>query len=606
MKAEEIEAGRLFQAGDQLRIPLWQRHYSWEAGQWRELWDDLTRVRDQALASHFLGSVVLKKMQSSGLPSEATCYWVVDGQQRIATLTLLICAIRDRKAQLEVADADRARVVEELTSQLLKTTNLKEEYQHRLVLQDKDRAVLEPLVAGAPVGDSATLLERGYQYFKGRIANLGNAELDALLALVRTKLSAVWVTLEDGDNAHRVFQTLNAGGKPLRQSDLVRNYFFLLLGEAGDKFYIDSWRHMESDLSETELGQYFVAWAISQGSSGSRASLFSSFHRDLLPHEADVKQVLSYGQDLTQTARLFRWIRQPSDSTFGKTLKQTMEDIKNWSTVPAEGLMLWLLRRQISGQLTEEELRLALEVVLSFMSRRQLGGYEPNLHKSIFVSATHKLASAYQLQGLDTVRYLRYLLSIGSDVRTWPSDQAILDGARAIPIYSGSRAHWAFGVLERINRGLFEIPKHAPGALDRETHSVEHVLPQTLSSEWSTDLAAWGVDDPIGMHRRTIHVLGNLTLTPINRELGNLRFAEKRVKLQDDSLRLNAKIAAASSWTEASINERSLRLAQIACQAYVAPLAGQELEDARLAFGKLDDQEGNSADQDEFDSEEDD
>lgn len=585
MKAEEIEAGKLFGSDQQLMVPLWQRHYSWESSQWSELWTDLVRVQEQGLKSHFIGSIVLQALPWSGLPSEARRFLVVDGQQRIATLTLLVCAIRDRLAQLAETEEERT-AQRAYTSQLLLNTNLQTGHQQRLVLQQKDRVLLDPIVSGQGVGTGSSLIERAYDFFRRQLRKWEREGIVRLLSIVLVNLSAVWVTLEEGDNAHRVFQTLNAGGKKLKQADLVRNYFFLLLGELGDEFYTTHWRQLESDLNDKELEEYLVAWSITQGHTGGKDSLFAYFHRDLMDHEQNADDVLKYGRELTDVAQYFRWIRQPTGSPLGAPAKASLRDLQNWSTQPAEGLLLWLLRRHAEGKLKEDHLQESFEIVLSFMARRQLGGYEPNLHKSIFVATARKLRARGELTHQDSVDYLKFILSSGEEVRTWPGDDALKASSREVPIYSRARANWAFLILDRVNRKLFALAKHAPPELDRTSYSVEHILPQTMTPEWTSDLLEWGVDNPSQLHQTRLHVIGNLTLTPINSELGNLRFEEKRAKLSDDWLRLNTEIAGASTWTEYRINERSTVLAQKACQAFVPPMSADELQAARVRFGE--------------------
>jgi len=583
MKAEEIQAGKLFGGDQQLLIPIWQRGYSWDKAQLTELWADIRRTQQEGLSSHFLGSVVLNALPWSGLPSEARRYSVVDGQQRVTTLTLLICALRDRLAQLSDSEEERIRLRDQYTSQLLLNTNLKDGHHDRLVLQEKDAAVLGPLIAGTWTGSEDSRAEKAYSYFRNQLTGMDQPELEALLAVVLTRLTAVWVTLEDGDNAHRVFQTLNAGGKKLNQSDLVRNYFFLLLGELGDSFFESHWRQLESDLGK-DIDEYLVAWSISQGYSGGKDSLFGYFHKDLLTHETNPAEVLAYGMEMSEVARLFRWIRRPADSTLSDPVKRALTDIANWSSVPAEGLILHLLRRNKAGKLDDSHLATCLEFVLSFMARRQLAGMQPNLHKPIFVSAARRLRAGSHYTQAETSDYLRYLLSVGDEVRTWPSDEAILHACRSTSVYSAARSRWTFSILERVNRSLFDNPKHVP-PLDRAKYSVEHVMPQRLAPTWVDDLKSWGIQDPNQLHESHLHVLGNLTLTPINSELSNLAFGVKRTKLTDDWLRLNQEVASSSTWTEHRINERSTALALQACGVFPGPYNPAQMAVAALRFG---------------------
>lgn len=577
MHAEEVTASQLFASDQQLLIPLWQRRYSWSLSHWRELWRDLSRLRSGEAPSHFVGSVVLHALKWSGLPSEARRYWVVDGQQRVTTLTVLVCAIRDRLARLEPDNQARTKTMESYTSQLLLNTTLKAVHQQRLVLQDIDRGSLEPIIDGGGVESPGTLVEKAYDYFAGQLASMDKADTEKLLTNVLVDLNAVWVTLEETDNAHRVFQTLNAGGKPLRQVDLVRNYFFLLLGEQGDDFYKDHWRTLESDLSAHELDDYFVAWSVSQGHTGGKDSLFTYFQADLTGNENNIGAIIDYGTGLVEASRLFGWIRKPEDMPL-EVARGSLIDLRNWGTRPVEGLLLHLLRRHTSGQLGEEHLTNAFEVVLSFLSRRMLAGYEPQLHKSITVSTTSKLRKRPELENADLVAYLRAILSQGGDVRTWPSDELVMERITSNPLYTRPRRAWVFSILERINRMLFEYQKHAPPALDRTKFTIEHVMPQTLSQKWEQDLVDWGVDSPSRLHATRVHVLGNLTLTPINPELSNKTFSEKVPMLKDDWLRLNNKLVEASTWTEAHIDERSRSLVKLALQAIVPPMSADELK----------------------------
>ncbi|MFC0360262.1 DUF262 domain-containing protein [Kytococcus schroeteri] len=588
MKAEEVQFAKLFHADNQqLRIPLWQRHYSWEKPHWQELWSDLVRVREKGLDSHFLGSVVLEQLPWSGLPSEARGYWVVDGQQRVTTLTIVICAMRDRLAALAGSDEDAERERDSYTRQLLKNSSLNGEQAPRLVLQERDQVRLMALINNEFDGVSQGSVDGAYVFFSEKVADLDKAEIEALMKVILTRFLAVWVTLQEGDNAHRVFQTLNAGGKKLRQSDLVRNYFFLLLGAKGDEFYRSRWRALEAGLDDSALEDYMVAWSISQGYTGSKDSLFKYFQEDLRGSEHEIETVLDYGLQLTDAARMYRWLRHPNDADLQAETRTRLRDLATWRAVPAEGLVLWLLRRWRAGVMSEADLRTALDVVMSFLGRRQLAGAQPNLHKSIFVSATKRLAARSDLSGKDVPHYLRFVLSQGEEVRVWPRDEVVRAASLTVPVYSRTRSHWALVILDRINRAMFDFSKHVP-EIGRGTHSVEHVMPQTLTDEWRTELTSWGVQSPLELHESHLHVLGNLTITPINSELSNLPFGLKREKLSDDWLKVNTDVASNHVWTGSRIDERSIKLADLACRAFSpGPMTSAELHEAAARFHEV-------------------
>ncbi|GAA1970761.1 DUF262 domain-containing protein [Microbacterium deminutum] len=600
MHAEEIEVEKLFSSDRQLLIPLWQRRYSWKRSEWQDLWLDLVRVATAAEANeklnHFIGSVVLHAQEGTGMPSEAQRFLVVDGQQRITTLTLLICAIRDHIARSESDDPARQALKDFYTSRYLRNTTLGPEYRDRLVLQQADRSALTQVIDGVP-GDQ-TLVEQAYQYFSTELSNRTSEQALTLITHIAKRLSAVWVVLEAGDNAHRVFQTLNSGGRPLEQADLVRNFFFLLLGEEGEQFYSEHWQNLEADVPPAEIEDYLVAWAISQGHGGSKGALFAYFQKDLGSVEGSPTAVYSYGQELTGAARLFRYIRRPGEmSGISVGTRRSLLTLSRWGTVPAEGLVLHLLRRFTSGAMDDSQLGLSIEIVLSFFARRFLAGYAPNRHKSILVRAAHKLTKQPDLAGNDVVALLRAVLSGGEDENSWPSDAVLRDRVTSTPVYTPTRSKWAFLVLERINRTFYAYEAHVPNLLGSSDYTVEHVMPQTLSLKWEHDLVDWGVESPAALHETHLHVLGNLTLSAINSHLHNRPLPEKLSMLEDDtSFKINGALLDYRRWDGQTIDSRGLDLIERAIDSFVPPLSREEIQALGIV---IDEGEVGSADEDD-------
>jgi hypothetical protein len=596
MKAEEVAAGKLFDSGQQLLVPIWQRRYTWDKQDWLELWKDLEHLQAAPNASHFIGSIVLKALPWRGLPSEAKRYWIVDGQQRAITLTLLAAAIRDRLARLSGSDEDRVEVSRAYTDQLFRNASLKEGHQERLVLQAQDASRLSPIVDGlAGVDLSDAPIDRAYDFFAQAVRDLTASELEGLLSTALVRMMAVWVVLEEGDNAHRVFQTLNAGGKALRQADLVRNYFFLLLGDAGDEFYNAHWQLLEADLPARELEEYFVAWTITQGHTGGKQSLFRYFQEDLSSAEEDESAVLNYGRMLTRTARQFQWIRSPEDSPL-ESAKDLLFELNAWGTVPAEGLILLLLRQFTEEKLDDASLAEALELVLSFMARRMLAGYEPQLHKDIFVRAAHRLRARKDLEGRDLVTFLRYTLSRGADVRSWPTTDLVVSRVTSNALYTAPRSHWVKCILQRAARTLREPQDPAPASQDLH---VGHVMPESLTPQWVEDLSNWGVEHPAGLHELRVQVLGNLTLIEGDSPLLQATFDQEKAALAASGLTINRMICSESSWTGHEIDARSIELAKRVCQTYVEPMDREALRTSRFADAAADSVLSETTDSDE-------
>jgi hypothetical protein len=574
MHAQETKAAELFASGKQMRVPIWQRRYSWTKVEWDALWEDLERLQQEPRLTHFIGSVVVRVIEHprSGMPEIADQFDLVDGQQRVTTLTILRAAIRDRLATLQ---GEGRRPV--LTRQMLINDDKCDDHKPRLVLQRLDDPALSAVVKSGPPIDG--LVRDAHQHFSRRLAKFDEEQLLALETTIQNRLRVVWIKLDAGDNAHRVFQTINAGGRPLRQADLVRNFFFLLLKGEGERFYQEHWQHLEAGLEAGELERYFIAWTMSKGHAGSKDSLFDYFEGDLAGAESTPQKVWDYGERLVREATLYRRILGKERDQDAR-IESALEWLRGWGTLPIEGLLLRILQLREMGRLDAASAAGCFELVYSFLARRFVAGNAPNLHKSILRQVCHRIVKNETAKNQALVEFLRVLLSRGSELKRWPTDQEVVDQAAVGVLYTKARAPWANSVLARINAALFKTPKHAPQHPSQFT--VEHVMPQDLTSDWRSDLLGWGVKDPSDLHARKLHVLGNLTLTLINSELSNKRLASKLELLDDDTLRINKQLKSAKSWTEASIIERSRELAGQLVKSLPGPMSESEMTSSRF------------------------
>jgi hypothetical protein len=592
MKAQETKASRLFTAGHQLTVPVWQRPYSWREPQWNELWQDIARLRAQkdSKLTHFLGSVVVRTEPWDGLPSHAQRFAVVDGQQRLATLTVLLIAIRDL-----LGEKDKPETRDDFTGQLFVNLDKAPGHQARLMLQEGDEPALRALVDGAMPPKS--IITDCYRFFTKLLRPEGASDLISLVSLIQTRLDLVWISLEESDNAHRVFQTINAGGKPLRQTDLVRNFFFLLLASRGDEFHQQHWQKLEKLFDDKSLEQYFSAWAIAQGYSGSNDKLFVYFNEDLSKRPG-VEEVWGYGEGLIREAENFSVILGRAADQNG-AVERELQWLRNWRTKPAEGLLFLLFRLRDQGRLRHSDLEACLSMIFSFFARRFVAGFEPNLHRSILVQVAHRFRDNQTSKNDQLVLLLRVLLSKGSELKKWPSDDYVIEQAVRTPLYTTARSHWVVGILGRINEAIIGNKKLAPKPDDYRDYQVEHVMPQKLTADWQSDLHEWGVANAVEFSQKKLHVLGNLTLSVINPELSNHRLETKVRMIQNDSLRLNSKLKFVEQWTEGGVDARTRVMAKELVKVLDRPMTQEEIDKTPFASeGIADSSEIDSADTD--------
>ena len=248
MQVRETNLKQLVQGEKQFRVPLWQRQYTWRMADHRLLWRDILEQYARAAggaaanqAGHFLGSIVLSPIPAAA--SDVASYLIVDGQQRLTTLMLLLCAVRDAAAKTD------PRAIERYDELYLINKFQQGEARFRLVPTQADRVSFFACITRSGNAGGQDTIGQAYRFFRSHVELLGPddepLDLHRLAAIVVERLAVVDITTSTGDNAHRIFQSLNATGVNLTQADLLRNLFFMLLPTRASAVYDEIWRPME-------------------------------------------------------------------------------------------------------------------------------------------------------------------------------------------------------------------------------------------------------------------------------------------------------------------------------------------------------------------------
>jgi len=204
----------------QFVVPLFQRGYSWKPKHWEMLWADILRLYDQEEQTHFLGAIVTAPMD--GLPDQTTRHLLIDGQQRLTTITILLSVIRD------LASTDEKQLVQQITEEFLVNRFHEEDERFKLLPTQLDRDPFAEIVQGKP-RTHRTGLSRAYKYFKGelqtRVEQPGERfDLRKLFKQVVNSLYVVMIQLSREDNPYFIFESLNAKGRhspPLTSSETM-------------------------------------------------------------------------------------------------------------------------------------------------------------------------------------------------------------------------------------------------------------------------------------------------------------------------------------------------------------------------------------------------
>jgi uncharacterized protein with ParB-like and HNH nuclease domain len=538
--------GEILYSPSQYVIPVFQRNYRWEAGQWQKLWDSLSEIREpEKKGNHFMGFLVF--VPETAQPGQHTRFHLVDGQQRLTTCSILLAAIRNfarRLNQTELAD--------EIHNYYLVHPLKKGEQHYRLLPKERDHDSYLALVGGG--GEPTGRIADALAYFEERLDGMFAEDPQGLRALfdaVCQRLEFMCATLE-AENAYNIFKSLNSTGVPLGQSDLIRNFVFMHVppGEQ-DEFDRVLWGPLEGrfaradgTLDEEEFSQFFRNFLMVGGRYVPPKDTFASFEAR---YEATGFSPRALAQELTHAAQDYSVISGKStdmDENVTKALAG-LNVLESSTTYP---LLLALFARRRTDSIRSEQLARCIEMLRGFILRRFVCGESSRGYGQMFVRALAK-------DDGDPARALEaYLLDRG-----WPDDQQFVRAFVTFPLYERGYTKEILETIER-SRGHKEPASLADA-------QVEHIMPQTLSAAWRTALGP----SAEAVHKDWLHAPGNLTLSAYNQELWNHDFQIKRARYGQSNVVITRELAAWSDWGEEAIRERGRKLANEAASIWFGP-----------------------------------
>lgn len=618
-----VDQGRIFY------VPEYQRPYSWRANKSvAELWSDVLRLYVNAVDegrtdTHFIGSVVVGAASTKALgPVECP---IIDGQQRLITLSLIVAAIRD---ELVADPADQA----EITQKYLAHLKQGKFFASRVRPGADNRAAYDAIMK-QDEPDTRTRVYRAYAYIVDRLS-LGPTEEDAdpddsedaaeraedntdvaddafedesefndydelsddeesyvvwdwetLLSVVGTQLELVSISDVPPESAYQIFATLNSKGLPLSQVDLTRNAVFMLMPRGGNRAHTEFWLPMESVMGKDLLQSYLHTWVIRRGYNVPAKEIYSSAVKLLSPpgfSEASVRKQL---KDMHNAAWTYLLITRPNTladrAKFGagvtvpKAITAALSRLQTWGVVPMEPVLMEVLERFRAGQLKAADVLRILGYLESFIVRRFIAQVPPNDLRSIFARLTQQIRRKTSPAAFESA----ILDGLAERLRRWPTDAELIEAMKRRPLYRPKGQRWTFFVLKRIAERLEgkEAPQLVLGTTKAD-YSIEHILPQSFPEAWRTDLTSWGDPDPQETWQTFADVSGNLTLTAYNSELSNLPFDRPGLKMDKKRwikgnlrLELSKMVLDNKQWTRAEIDARSDALAKTAITVWPRP-----------------------------------
>lgn len=547
--------------GTRFEIPLYQRTFDWEEPQFEKLWADvreLARTRkSDPQAEHFLGTLVLDSGHK--IPNDFT-FLVVDGQQRLTTLTVLLIAVRDiyREFRSETTDADELE-----DGMLVHRYKKGHPERFRLWPTQGDRQDFVSMLNGELDPSSSSNLMRAYKHFRSEllrtVAAGAEISVDDVKSAVLDGLRFVSITAEASDNVYGIFESLNNTGLKLTQGDLLRNFYFSRLGELAEDVYESFWFPMQERLSRDDLTHLFWLDLTLKDTEAKKDDTFKkqSNRVDGLDADAlreDVKR-------FNQLSIVLEVMRQPSRET-DPQVRRALQRLVDFGIESIDPLVLGLMHERHVGSISSGQTAEALAILESFLVRR------------LIVRAPHNALSRILMRAYGALRISEPAASLreyfSKDNKDFAADDAIRAALVSVNFYRSGTARQRKTLLSWIEE---ELAGNEPAGLAKAT--IEHVLPQNLTEMWRTalehDLGDFTSAEAV--HEAYVHTLANLTLSGYNSKMSDHPFEKKRdLLIQKSNIELNKWIAAKDAWGRQEILDRGEYLAELIARTWKSPL----------------------------------
>ncbi len=564
MKAEALPLLRFLKRSPQLAIPIYQRMYSWSIWHCDQLWNDIMRVgNNPRVSAHFIGSIVYveKELSSVSIPSALL---VIDGQQRVTTVSILLEALARAIGNGEPEDGFSAR---KIRNHYLLDPEESGDLRHKLILTQTDKTTLLALTGQQPIpADASVRIMENFNHFTNHIAGL-NGQLNTLCRGL-AKLMVVEVALSRGqDNPQLIFESMNSTGMALSQADLIRN--FVLMGQEPEKqtqLYVNYWRPMEN-----LFGQEAYKWAfdgfmrhyltLKTRSIPRIDEVYREFKAYVTGQTLDTEAVLA---DIRAFAEYYCSMALGTEKDVD--LKAAFHDLRELKVDVAYPLLLEFYRDYATGVLTRDEMLQVVRLVESYVFRRAVCGIPTNSLNTTFANFGRSLKKDRYVESV----FANFLLL--PSYRRFPNDEEVKREMPLKDLYNFPRkAYW----LRRLeNYGRKErVPV--------DEYTIEHIMPQKedMTEAWKQELGPeWE-----RIHVTYLHTLGNLTLTGYNSEYGCKSFLEKRDMpggFKESPIKLNQGLGQLDHWNEETIRDRAAKLAEVAANVWPAPTLEASVLDA--------------------------
>ena len=567
MHAQERTFLEFFEGADKrFIIPVYQRNYDWRREHCEQLYNDILDITKYKFKNHFIGSIVYVFDEYGG----KTDFLIIDGQQRIATISLLLLAIHNLLENGEIV-SEKESLKEEINERYLidKFSESDERIKLKPVKAD-NQAFLKLYKNNSEDYFLESNITKNYSYFLNRIRE-DKIPADDLLKAIK-KLTIVDIRLNSNDDDPQlIFESLNSTGLGLTQADLVRN--FVLMGKPKDiqeKIYNDYWNPIEKNTQyrvDSFIRDYLT---LKERIIPNKDKVYIGFKRHVYKNYSN-ENIEFLLKDLLKFSKYYRRIAfsQDSNSEINKILKR----INRLDVTVSYPFLLEIFDYYESNTISKNDLINILCTIETYAFRRLICNVPTNALNKVFMTLGREIKKHTDFKE-KYFEIFKYTLINKRYSQRFPTDEEFSEMLKSRDIYnfkSKNKLH----LLERLENYDNVEKVNVEELLSEGELNVEHIMPQTLSNKWKESLGKnW---DEI--HNEYLHTLGNITLTGYNSIMSNRPFLEKRdieKGFKDSKLSLNKYLWNLEIWDENTIIKRAEKLKNIALKVWSYPTTKYE------------------------------
>ena len=538
-------------------IPVYQRNYDWKTENCKQLYDDLVKVIKNKRRSHFFGSLV-SVYEPSGRNTE---FFVIDGQQRLTTVSLLLLAMYNLIKSGIITPKD-VYLDKQIYEDFLVDKYQPEETRIKLKPVKNDQKAFGKLFNDADEHIRESNLTTNYNYFYERIQKQ-EISIDELFDAI-CRLEIINITLNNEDNPQLIFESLNSTGLDLSEGDKIRNFILMgLPSKEQDEYYDKYWNRIE-ECTKYDVSSFVRDYlSIKQLAIPSQKKIYISFKDYVDQKSIETEELL---KDLLAYAKRYEILL--CGGTENKALDACIYRLNRLETTVTRPFFLEVLRLYDENKLDISEVSEIFLITENYLFRRAICDLPTNALNKIF-STLHREITRYEDNDLGYVEKFKYALLSKKDRARFPDDDEFAERFTERPIYQMNSKNKIY-IMERLENYSTLEDKDVYGHCDDGTYSIEHIMPQHLTPAWIKVLG----EDYEEIHEMWLHRIANLTLTAYNSKYSNSTFEEKKSMkngFEDSGIRMNTYIAKKDRWTLYELEERNQYLMGRALEIWAAP-----------------------------------